>query len=325
MPMGPASNNLFLKIIRYIVKREVCITCFNGNLTKQVDNEEVFCQNRLMSKESIEKSKWDTVWRSKQTSYDNLLDKVKYLRRTLLVEKFLSKSDRILEAGCGDGKFVFYFDSLGYNITGIDYVESAIQRNIELALKSGLKATLFETADICRLDSYKGQFDIYLSMGVIEHFKENEQQLIIRNAHTALRNGGKVVVTVPNLYSPWTIARCICFFFSKNMPYQKNISRFRIKKMFEKEGFETITVFNAEVSEALRMASRIDQKKFKMIPNPLYYLQIACKKLTTEKIGGFRNPLYFARKVSHGLSILLDKIFPIIGYNTYYVGQVKSS
>ncbi len=277
-----------------------------------------------MSTGNIEKSKWDTVWRSKQAGYDDLLGKVKEFRRTPLIEKYFLKTDRILEAGCGDGKFVFYFDSQGYKITGIDYVESAIQRNKELALKAGLKETLFETADIRQLGSYKGQFDIYLSMGVIEHFKENEQQLIIRNAHTALREGGKVVVTVPNLYSPWTIARCICTFFSKNMPYQKNISRFKIKRMFEKEGFKTITVFNAEVSAALRMALRIDQKKFKMVPNPLYYLSGGCKKLTTKKIGRFHNPLYLVRKVFQGLPILLDKIIPIIGYNTYYIGQVKT-
>jgi hypothetical protein len=49
MLTGLASNNLFLKIIRYIVKQEVCITCFIDNLTKQVDIMRIFVKMHVFN------------------------------------------------------------------------------------------------------------------------------------------------------------------------------------------------------------------------------------------------------------------------------------
>lgn len=245
------------------------------------------------------KSDWESVWKKKNLSYDQLLQQVGARQITALIKNYFTKSDKVLEAGCGDGKFVFYFNSKGYNFTGLDYVDSVINKNQELARQAGLNENAFQVGDVMDLSKYESQFDVYLSMGVIEHFKKKEQQLIIKNAYLCLKKGGKAVITVPNLLSPWTFTRFLTTLRYPNKRYQKNISRFKIKKMFVKEGFQTIRVFNAEVRPAFRMAFQLENKRPSGIPNPFYYI----------------------RAIIYRLADFLEKRLPIIGYNTYYIGQ----
>jgi 2-polyprenyl-3-methyl-5-hydroxy-6-metoxy-1,4-benzoquinol methylase len=252
-----------------------------------------------MVKEDVEKLDWENVWKRKNATYHELLQQVESLKITALIQKYFTATDRVLEAGCGDGKFVFYFNSRGYNFTGIDYVDSVIQKNKEFATEAGLKEDTFQVADVKDLNKYREQFDVYLSMGVIEHFKKKDQQSIIKNARLCLKKGGKVVIAVPNLYSPWTITRYLTMIRYPNKCYQKNISRFKIKKMFEKEGFKTIDVFNGDVRSAFRMALHLDNKKILGCPNLFYHIKGSIYKLAG----------------------LLEKLIPIIGYNTYYIGQ----
>lgn len=254
-----------------------------------------------MADEATSKSDWESVWKEKGASYDQMLQQVDSRAITALINPYFSKNDKVLEAGCGDGKFVFYFNSKGYNLTGLDYADSTIERNKAIAKQEGLDEDGFRVGNIKDLSDCENQFDVYLSMGVIEHFKKNDQQAIIKNAYLCLKKGGKVVITVPNLISPWTITRYITTLRYPNKRYQKNISRFKIKRMFEKQGFQTIRVFNAEVRPAFRMAFQLENKR----PS------------------GFPNPFYCIRGVLYRLADFLEKRLPIIGYNTFYIGQKK--
>lgn len=264
---------------------------------------------------------WQRMWESKAAGYDDLLKQVASLRRTEIIISYIGKQDRILEAGCGDGKFVFYLRSLGYDITGVDYVESVIETNKEIARQKHLNDDVFRMSDVRDLNDCKGEYDVYLSMGVIEHFERNEQRLIIESAHKCLRKNGRVVVSVPNLYCPWTITRWILTKVSANFPYQKNISRFRLRRMFEEHGFRTVRVFNAEVAKGVGMVLRVNQQCFKGIPNPVFYARQLLESLTRKRIKGLPNPLYCIRVIGVGLSALLETLLPIIGYNTYYAGE----
>lgn len=256
-----------------------------------------------MVDDKAEKSDWESVWKKKDAGYDQLLQDVESRQITVLIKKYFTKSDKVLEAGCGDGKFVFYFNSKGYNLIGLDYVDSVINKNKELARQAGLDENAFQVGDVTDLRKYENQFDVYLSMGVIEHFKKEEQQLIIRNACLCLKKGGKVVIAVPNLISPWTITRYLTTLRYPNKRYQKNISRFKIKRMFEKQGFQTIRVFNAEVRPAFRLAFQLENKRPSGIPNPFYCIR-----------GGI-----------YRFADSLEKLLPIVGYNTYYIGQKPGS
>ncbi len=52
----------------------------------------------------------------------NKKDPIKYILKYL-------KKGKILEAGCGPGKYVFNLADKGYNIAGIDFNKKVIQEN----------------------------------------------------------------------------------------------------------------------------------------------------------------------------------------------------
>ena len=80
-----------------------------------------------------------------------------------------SKEDRVLEAGCGAGRVFIHYHKLGYNVVGIDYIESAIDK-----IRGGFpKARVFQ-ADITNLQFSDESFDVVLAFGLYHSLESND-------------------------------------------------------------------------------------------------------------------------------------------------------
>jgi ubiquinone/menaquinone biosynthesis C-methylase UbiE len=103
-------------------------------------------------------------------------------------------ASRVLDCGCGTGRFTQLFDSLGSEVVGFD----ASPQMIDIARKKVPKAS-FQLGDIFELP-FKKEFDIVVSSQVLTHLHEYQRPLdgMLR----ALRPGGTIVVDVRNLLSP---------------------------------------------------------------------------------------------------------------------------
>jgi len=99
---------------------------------------------------------------------------------------------KILEGGCGIGKYVIAYRKLGYDILGVDFSGKTIRR-VKKEIDSNLP--LYE-ADITALPFEDGFFDCYYSGGVIEHFEEGPDAPL-KEARRVLKKGGIFLVTVP--------------------------------------------------------------------------------------------------------------------------------
>jgi 2-polyprenyl-3-methyl-5-hydroxy-6-metoxy-1,4-benzoquinol methylase len=109
---------------------------------------------------------------------------------------------RILDAGCGLGIFTFevarrFPESL---VTGIDIDKKLVESNTQIAKKADLKNCFFEFQDITQLHDLE-KFDLILSVDNLEHIQDDDS--VLRNFHTALKNGGTAIVHVPGLYRRW--------------------------------------------------------------------------------------------------------------------------
>lgn len=221
--------------------------------------------------------------------------------------KYLKKNDMIVEAGCGLGSINIKLCALGYKAYGLDFSEDLIKRCKEFVKKEKIcSPKMFILGDILDIPLKDNSYDVYISSGVIEHFKAKDQFKIISEAKRILGDGGRVVITVPNAYSPNTISR---FFISKfkkyvqkdEMVYQKNISTSKIKKMFERQGFKTIRCFNYGFDKAVRRFFLLGYKNILGIPNPFYYMS------------------GFLLSVAKGL----EPVFFKFGETTAYIGIIK--
>lgn len=100
---------------------------------------------------------------------------------------------RVLDLGCSGGLFAQRLESLGHEVTGVDYVEVPGVRE---------KCTHFHLANLEEgLPAEIGTgFDYVVAGDVIEHLSRPER--VLAEVATVLRPGGEVLLSVPN-FSHW--------------------------------------------------------------------------------------------------------------------------
>ena len=82
-----------------------------------------------------------------------------------------------LDIGCGAGINASYLAKQGYNVTGVDFIDRALQYARDRASQEGVQVELVN-ADILQWDCYK-TFDIILDLGCL-HGMRGEERLIYR-------------------------------------------------------------------------------------------------------------------------------------------------
>jgi SAM-dependent methyltransferase len=116
-----------------------------------------------------------------------------YLGEFEIITSYLPREMPILEAGCGMGQYVKALSTRGYMVEGVDYAEKTIAEvkrlDRELQVKVG---------DVYSLDVQDGYYGAIISFGVLEHNSTGPQSGLTE-FHRALRDGGKLIVSVPYL------------------------------------------------------------------------------------------------------------------------------
>jgi ubiquinone/menaquinone biosynthesis C-methylase UbiE len=134
-------------------------------------------------------NEWDVYWKKTDVNKEIALTQTDGLRP--IFKRYLSKKDKIIEAGCGMGKWVISLTKEGYNILGVDNNKYALEK-----LKSAYPKAKTKLADILKLPFANNEFDAYLSLGVVEHF-ENGPDLALKESYRILKKGGVALVEVP--------------------------------------------------------------------------------------------------------------------------------
>jgi SAM-dependent methyltransferase len=135
---------------------------------------------------------WDNMWTTHTIEQELEACDFESPPRDLFL-RYLSKEDRIVDAGCGFGKWVIYLHRRGYNILGIDNNELAVTK-----LKEIDDTLQVEAGDILNIPYPDNSFGAYISMGVIEHFEEGPLAAL-KEAYRILKPGGLAIVSVPTV------------------------------------------------------------------------------------------------------------------------------
>lgn len=112
------------------------------------------------------------------------------------ISKYVPRFGKIIEAGCGLGRFNFYFSRFGIDIDGIDFSKDTISYLQLWQKKYGLDSN-FKVGDVCNLEYGDNSLSGYISLGVVEHFNEGPNRPL-REAFRVLRPGGIAIITTPN-------------------------------------------------------------------------------------------------------------------------------
>lgn len=109
----------------------------------------------------------------------------------------LKPGARVLDAPCGFGRHAVEFARLGYEVTGVDFNETELERAREAAARAGVAVTLVRQ-DMRDMD-FAGEFDLAVNLAVsIGYFSDDEDRLLLDRFWRALAPGGTLVLDTRN-------------------------------------------------------------------------------------------------------------------------------
>jgi SAM-dependent methyltransferase len=136
---------------------------------------------------------WTKEW--KALSPESEIQMWDYFGLRPWILKYVPRFGKVVEAGCGLGRYNFYLSNLGIVITGLDFSVETIAFLNSWQKKHGY-ALDFIQGDITQLPFQDNSLSGYLSFGVMEHFIEGPHKPI-KEAFRVLRPGGIAIITTP--------------------------------------------------------------------------------------------------------------------------------
>lgn len=140
-----------------------------------------------------------TIWDDIYQNYKQGGEAYATLRKGLIPEflEFIKTPDfkvkRVLDIGCGNGKYLVFLKSLGFKTDGIDSSPTAVEMT---------KENLGDDSDIKYVDMYgydlpADRYDLIISIAAIHHGLKEPIRKLIKRIYAALLPGGYFFTTLP--------------------------------------------------------------------------------------------------------------------------------
>src|SRR5947207_15619558 len=118
------------------------------------------------------------------------------------LRRLTPQGGRVLDVGCGVGSSVIYLSGLGYRVQGVDRNETLVLRAMELSARWAPGAHM-SIGDAHALPYTSESFDVSISLGVLEHFNDDE---FIAALQEQRRIAAIVFVVLPTSFTKFSAA-----------------------------------------------------------------------------------------------------------------------
>lgn len=215
------------------------------------ENEIVF-----VGKDRNVQQDWDVYWSAQDKSSNKTYDVFANFYRNHIIKRALNyfifkhfpNGQTLLHAGCGSGKVDTDIVN-NYKVTALDISFPALKIYDSVNQQ---KATLVQ-ASIFEMPFEDNLFDGIYDLGVMEHFTEEEIQLILKEFKRVLKPNGKICLFIPPTYGLTVQVLDFAHFFL-NKILRKNIklhpdeitrvrSKAHIKSQIENAGFKFVEYY----------------------------------------------------------------------------------
>ncbi len=156
-----------------------------------------------------------------------------------LYGKFLLKDKgiKILDAGCGDGRFLLWLQQKGFKDSfGVDVSKEQVKIAKNFGVRNIEEQDIFEY-----LKNKKGFFDLIFARDLIEHFTKEEVLELLGLFYASLSDKGKVVIQTVNAESPF-FGRLKYGDFTHEIAFTKN----SLLQVLTSVGFKKIKFYPTE-------------------------------------------------------------------------------
>lgn len=105
-----------------------------------------------------------------------------------LVENHRLQPGRAIDLGCGAGANAIFLAQHGFEVTGVDFAEAAIEKARQRADEAGVQVN-FVVDDLTNLQQINGTFDFLLDYGVLDDLRLHQREPYIQNMLPLTRPG----------------------------------------------------------------------------------------------------------------------------------------
>ena len=156
-------------------------------------------------------------------------------------EKYLSREDHILEAGCGTGRYVVALKARGYKfVNGIDWGKQTIDK-----VKSIFPDLPVAVGDATKVNVGNDYYDGYISLGVVEHREAGPEPFLIE-AYRIIKPGGYAFFSVPYVNPLRNMKRILGYYGPRDLTgltfYQYAFNKLDFRNFLEEAGFHLVKI-----------------------------------------------------------------------------------
>jgi ubiquinone/menaquinone biosynthesis C-methylase UbiE len=168
-------------------------------------------QDTAVQKEST-KSHWEKFWSEKKEVNEVYSNDDRVLRNVLKITDLRGK--RVLEVGAGTGRDSFRMVEQGASVFMLDYSANSLNIIKNIATEEKVQVNPVG-GNAFSLPFPDGTFDLVFHQGLLEHFREEEAENLLRENIRVVKNGGLLLVDVPQRYHIYTVMKHILIAFNK--------------------------------------------------------------------------------------------------------------
>jgi len=182
------------------------INCIVDKLSKEfisvIDDHDISSRHFALEKYwALEHACYVTYCKMSRKKYSEFLPGRVYTYELVkeLIKNHMNNNCTILEAGCGSGICCALLAKLGYNVTGVDIAQCAVDFSKDIISEYQVSAKIGRY-NITDLPFGDNEFDLVYSLGVLEHYPIETQLKIVSEMKRVCRK--IVILLIPNRFSP---------------------------------------------------------------------------------------------------------------------------
>lgn len=140
---------------------------------------------------------WDSIYQNYQKGGDAwaTLSEGIDQRFVELLKNYSFTKKKVLDIGCGTGKYLSFLEKRGFVTDGIDSSPTAIEMTKEILSKS---ATI-QLADMYSFAYPENTYDLVISISTLHHGRKTQIKNTIAQIYSSLVPEGKILITLPML------------------------------------------------------------------------------------------------------------------------------
>jgi cyclopropane fatty-acyl-phospholipid synthase-like methyltransferase len=98
---------------------------------------------------------------------------------------------KVIEFGCGSGNYVLYLAQQGFDVTGIDISNAAIEIAKKAASEKGVTCKLIVADVLSDMREIQETFDFAYDWELLHHIYPEDREQYVKNVYRLLKHGGR--------------------------------------------------------------------------------------------------------------------------------------